>query len=99
MANPPAWLLADGRVVLERRGAVQAALALEAALRCDRRNGRAPGRDLAVLAAVLLTAVPQLTAILPEVQRCWSVMCAEAGLCAEISMSLTSGAGMPGSPR
>jgi hypothetical protein len=57
MANPPAWLLADGRVVLERRGAVQTALALEAALRCERRNSRAPGRDLAVLAAVLLAAV------------------------------------------
>ena len=80
MADSPAWLLADARVVLERRGAVQAALALEAAMRSDRRNGRAPGRDLAILATVLGAAVPSLAAILPEVQRCWSAAHAEAGL-------------------
>jgi hypothetical protein len=79
-ADPPAWLLADGRVVLERRGAVLAVLALEAALRSDRRNGRAPGRDLVVLGSVLAAAVPRLAAQLPEVQQCWSAGCAEAGL-------------------
>ena len=87
MADPPAWLLADGHVVLERRGAVLAALALEAALRSDRRNGRAPGRDLAALAAVLAAAVPPLAAILPEVQRCWSAARAEAGLQPEAPVS------------
>jgi hypothetical protein len=45
VADPPAWLLADGCVVLEQRGAVQALLAVEAVLRSDRRNGRAPGPD------------------------------------------------------
>jgi hypothetical protein len=80
MTDPPAWLLADGRVVLEQRGAVQAILAAEAVLRADRRNGRAPGRDLADLATVLADALPPLAAVLPEVQQCWSAMHAEAGL-------------------
>ena len=80
MADPVAWLLPDGRVVLERPGAGQAALAVEAALRSDRRNGRPPGRDLAILAAVLAAAVPQVAAVLPEVRGCWSAARAEAGL-------------------
>jgi hypothetical protein len=83
MADPPAWLLADGRVVLEQHGAAVAMLALEAALRADRRNGRAPRRDLVVLASVLAAAVPRLAAQLPEVQQCRSMACAEAGLVPE----------------
>jgi hypothetical protein len=87
MTDPPAWLLADGRVVLERGGAVLAVLALEAALRSDRRNGRAPGRDLVVLGSVLAAAVPRRAAQLPEVQQCWSAVCAEAGLAAQAPVS------------
>ena len=87
MADVPAWLLADGRVVLERRGAVLAVLVLEAALRSDRRNGRALGRDLVVLASVLAAAVPRLAAQLPEVQQCWSAVCAEAGLAPQAPVS------------
>ena len=59
MTDQPAWLLADGRVVLERHGVARAALAVEAALRSDRRNGRPPVRDVAIMAAVLAAAVPQ----------------------------------------
>jgi hypothetical protein len=79
-ADPPAWLLPDGRVVLEPHGAAQAVLAVEAALRSDRRNGRPPGPDLAGLAAVLAEALPPLAAVLPEVRWCWSAKRAEAGL-------------------
>jgi hypothetical protein len=80
MADPPAWLLPDGRVVLEPHGAVQAVLAVEAALRSAYRNGRPPGQDLAGLAAVLAEALPPLAEVLPEVRRCWSAKYAEAGL-------------------
>jgi hypothetical protein len=80
MTDPVAWLLPGGCVVLEPRGAAAAALALEAALRADRRNGRPPGRDLAILAAVLAAAVPHLAAVLPEVRGCWSAAGAEAEL-------------------
>lgn len=80
MTDQPAWLLADGRVVLERHGVARAALAVEAALRSDRRNGRPPVRDVAIMAAVLAAAVPQLAAVLPEVQECWSAARAEGGL-------------------
>src|SRR2546421_1021756 len=82
MADPPAWLLAGGRVVLERHGAAQAILAVEAVLRSDRRNGRPPGPDLAGLAAVLAEALPLLAPQLPEERRCWSAKHAEAGLVA-----------------
>ena len=80
MTDQPAWLLPDGRMVLEPRGASLCGLAVEAALRADRRNGRPPGRDLAILAAVLAAAVPELATVLPEVRGCWSAAGAEAGL-------------------
>jgi hypothetical protein len=85
MTDQPAWLLPDGRVVLERRGASLCVLALEAAVRSDRRNGRPPGRDLVRLAAVLAAAVQRLAAVLPEVQECWSAARAEAGLARRVA--------------
>ncbi len=69
------------RVLLERaEGTALAELGRIGVEPAERRNGRPPGRDLAILAAVLAAAVPELATVLPEVRGCWSAAGAEAGL-------------------
>jgi hypothetical protein len=65
----PAYLGADGRVVLEPEGAALCALALEAVLRSSRPNGMTPGGQLLRLAEVLALASPDIAARLTCLRR------------------------------
>lgn len=60
-----AWLLDDGRVLLEPSGAALCAMALDAALRSRQRNGRAPDDRLRWVASVLGLAAPDTAVHLP----------------------------------